>query len=361
MRQRSYATLISLATLAGILSGCGSHHAKAAGPTTVAPTTTVHKVKVKAKAKVKKAAPAPKTCPLTDLPAPKGGVPARPALAVKVENLPVARPQYGFSAADIVYEEPVEGGITRFIVIFQCNDTPRIEPIRSGRLIDPDLVMQYGAHPLFAYAGAIQPVVTKVDSSSLIDVGIFHAPTSDYWRDLARVAPHNLVSSTANLYAAGAAEHAPAVPPPPVFKYGSLLSGSSPASAVNIPYTYSDVTWIWQPQTKSWLRTYVGDGPAGQGEGGAVNATNVVVMKEIMFPSPYVEDVTGTHENVLALLGSGAAQVFRNGKVINGTWNRPALANLTVFKDAHGRVIKLAPGPTWIELVPTTIGVTVTP
>jgi hypothetical protein len=63
---------------------------------------------------------------------------------VKVENIPVARPQTGLSFADIIYEEPVEGGITRFIVIYQCRDASRIEPIRSGRLTDPDALVQYG-------------------------------------------------------------------------------------------------------------------------------------------------------------------------------------------------------------------------
>src|SRR6266536_5748426 len=88
--------------------------------------------------------PPPPVCPLTGLP-PKGGtVPNRPALAVKVENIPAVRPQTGLSYADVIYEEPVEGGITRFIVIYPCRDATRIEPIRSGRLTDPDVLVQYG-------------------------------------------------------------------------------------------------------------------------------------------------------------------------------------------------------------------------
>ena len=66
--------------------------------------------------------PHPK-CPLTGAEPKSGTVPDRPALAIKVENLPEARPQAGLQAADVIYEEPVEGGITRFIVIFQCRDS----------------------------------------------------------------------------------------------------------------------------------------------------------------------------------------------------------------------------------------------
>src|SRR2546427_1498435 len=92
----------------------------------------------------------PPVCPLSGVEV--DAVPQRPALAVKVENLPSARPQTGLSWADLIYEEPVEAGITRFIAVYQCNDASRIEPIRSGRLTDPDILVQFG-RPLFAYAG----------------------------------------------------------------------------------------------------------------------------------------------------------------------------------------------------------------
>jgi hypothetical protein len=314
----------------------------------VAPTTTTVRQRV------------PPTCPLTGLAAPGGQVPRRQALAIKVENLPASRPPTGLASADIIYEEPVEAGITRFIVIYQCHDVPRVEPIRSGRLIDVDIVRQYGTHPLFAYAGAIGPVVAKVAASSLVDVGIYQAPGA-YWRDSARYAPHNLVSSTTALYAAGVAHHAPPTPPAPVFRYGHLSSPSQPAASVHIPYQYSDVTWTWQPASKTWSRSYADTGLATLGDGGAIATTNVVVMKVVMYPSPYVEDATGSLENLLVLTGSGPAQVFRNGVVVNGTWRRPTLNQQTQFVDAQGHVIPLMQGPTWVELVPTTVGVTVTP
>jgi hypothetical protein len=346
----------------GLLGACGgAHHVKAAvvppstastttsTSTTVAPTTTTVRRRVAA------------TCPLTGLPAPGGKVPLRPALAIKVENLPASRPPSGLASADVIYEEPVEAGITRFIVIYQCHDAARVEPIRSGRLIDPDIVRQYGVHTLFSYAGAIGPVVAKVDASSLVDVGIYQAPAA-YWRDGARYAPHNLVSSTAVLYAAGAAHHAPPAPPAPVFRYGNLASPAQPAASVRIPYQYSDVTWTWQPSPKNtWSRSYADTGLATLGDGGSIVTTNVVVMKVVMYPSQYVEDAVGSLENLLVLTGSGPAQVFRNGVVVNGTWRRPTLDQQTQFVDAHGQVIPLSPGPTWVELVPTTVPVTVTP
>jgi hypothetical protein len=342
----------------GLAAACGGHHSVAAPPTTTPPTTTPPTTTPPTTAARPKPKPVVATCPLTGLPAPGGRVPKRPALAVKVENLPEARPQYGLSDADVVYEEPVEGGITRFIVIYQCHDASRIEPIRSGRLIDPDIVRQYGAHPLFAYAGAIGAVITKVDSSSLIDLSFEHA--GGYYRDPGRSAPHNLVNDTAALYADGVAQHAPQVAPAPVFKYG-VLPAHSAAAAVNINYLFSDVNWSWYPRLGQWLRSYVGSGPAAMGEGGDITATNVVVMRVQMYPSPYVEDATGSHENELVLIGRGPAEVFRNGVAIKGSWVRDTLSQDTEFIDAHGHVIPLQPGRTWVELVPTTVPVTVTP
>ncbi len=344
--------------MGGLAAACGGHHTVAAPPSTASTTTTPPTTMPPTTAARPKPKPQVATCPLTGQPAPGGHVPPRPALAVKVENLPEARPQYGLSTADVVYEEPVEGGITRFISIYQCQDASRLEPVRSGRLIDPDIVRQYGAHPLFAYAGAISWVVNKVDSSSLIDVGLGRA--GGYWRDQARSVPHNLVNSTAALYAAGVANHAPLVPPAPVFLYGALPAHSAAAS-VNINYLFSDLNWTWLPRQSEWLRSYAGSGPATMGEGGDITATNIVVMKVVMYPTPYVEDATGIHENNLVLTGSGPAQVFRNGAVITGRWFRPSLSRTTELLDATGRGIRLQPGRTWVELVPTTVPVTVTP
>jgi len=81
----------------------------------------------------------------------------------------------------------------------------------------------------------------------------------------------------------------------------------------------------------------------------------------VMYPSPYVEDATGAHENLLVLTGSGPAQIFRNGAVITGIWSRSDLAQHTQYLDSAGNPIALSPGNTWVELVPTTVAVTASP
>lgn len=346
-RTRQKPLTLALVGAAMLAAGCGGGGNPRSSPTTASRGTSPPP-----------AAAGAATCPLTGLPAPGGKVPPRPALAVKVDNAPAARPPAGLGAADVVYEQPVEGGLTRFIVIYQCHDAARVEPVRSGRLIDPEILSQFGPHPLFAYAGGIDPVITAVRASAMIDVGVSRAPSA-YSRDPARQAPHNLRSSTSALYAAGAAEGAGSEPPEPVFRYGPL-PGHRPASAVRIAFSGSQVTWTWDPGASKWSRRYADTGPATLADGGQIATANVVVMKVVLFPSPYVEDPTGARQNLLMLTGSGPAEVFRDGAVIDGSWQRPSLAENTELVSNSGRRIPLTPGQTWVELVPTTVNVTVT-
>lgn len=300
-------------------------------------------------------------CPLTGLRAPGGRVPEHAALAVKVENLPEARPQWGLDKADIVFEEPVEGGITRFIAVFDCQAADRIEPVRSARLVDPQILEPMG-RILFAYSGAIQPVVNEVDASTslLEDVGGYKAGGA-YWRDLDRYAPHNLETSTAALYSAAAGLHYPQKPPVAIFSYGRPVLGGTPAAAVNIHYPLDVTTWTWHRDTGLWYRSYSDTGAALQGDGSQIAASNVVVMMVNEYPTQYTEDALGSHENELTLKGSGPAWVFRDGAQFFGRWERPLLDHPTKFVETNGTTITLTPGNTWEELVPAGLDIDVSP
>ena len=239
-------------------------------------TTTVRKRPDKPDPVVRKAHPRkaavavhhdPPVCPLTGLQPPGGRVPRRAALAVKVENLPQARPQWGLDKADIVFEEPVEGGITRFVAVFQCQDADRIEPVRSARLVDPKILEPLG-RMLIAYSGAIQPAISEIDSrrSLLSDVSDNMAPGA-YWRDPDREAPHNLVTSTSALYGAGAALRYPEKPPTPIFSYGPPVLGGHPAAVLNLDFPLDVTTWTWHKDTGLYYRSYSDTGPALMGDG----------------------------------------------------------------------------------------------
>lgn len=348
--------------------------AKTSAPSTTTTTKVHHKHKPH-KHKAHKVAVAKKShhkahralhpntiCPLTGVRAPGGHVPRRPALAVKVENLPEARPQWGLDKADIVFEEPVEGGITRFIAVFQCHNAPRIEPVRSARLVDPQILEPLG-HILFGYSGGIQPAVNEIDSrrSLLGDVGAYDAGNA-YWRDPDRYEPHNLVTSTAALYSAAAALHYREKGPTPIFSYGRPVKGGTPAGIVNIDFELDVTTWTWRPRAGVYYRSYSDTGPALQGDGVQISASNVVVMFVHLRPTPWPEDATGTLENELTLKGTGPAWVFRDGRQYYGFWRRPKLDDPTVFYEKkNGFKVRLSPGNTWVELVPYGLKVGVKP
>lgn len=295
----------------------------------------------------------PPPCPLTGL-LPEGGVPDRPALAVKVENLPEARPQAGLQDADIVYEELVEGGITRFIAVYQCRGSERVGPVRSGRLVDPDVLAQFGS-PLFGYAGGVPQVMQAVEEAGVGDLN-YSVAADAYDRDPNRAAPHDLFTSTEALYAAAGD---PSGPPEPVFTY----SAEKPrrverVATVHLAFSESaDVYWRWKGSKGRWLRFH-GTEPHLLEGGVQVSAVNVVVQVVEVRPGTIV-DANGVPSPEIDVVGSGKAYVFRNGRMVVGTWRRESLSDLTRFFGPRGREIALMPGTTWVELLPSDVTVEV--
>ena len=286
-------------------------------------------------------APTP-TCPLSGESA-RGGVPSRPALAVKVENLPDARPQAGLRSADIVYEEPVEGGITRFIAVFQCHDVERVGPVRSARNADPDVLSQFGV-PVLAYSGGAPNVVRVVEAADLVSIDET-AGGDAFTRDDSRVSPHNLYTGTRAIYrVAKAGRQAPA----PVFAYADELSQRARrVSSIHLPFSsYSDVYWTWDRRAGEWRRAH-GTEPHLDETGEPISATNVVVqIVSAVIPA-------GGITPQLGLTGSGRACVFRDGRMIVGRWERASGHDVTTFVTKDGQEIELAPGRTWVELFPS--------
>jgi hypothetical protein len=296
--------------------------------------------------------PPPPLCPLTGVEAPHGKLPHRPALAVKVENSPESRPQAALNTADVVVEEPVEGGITRFIAIYHCAGSKRVGPVRSARLTDPDVLSQFGV-PVLAYSGAAPAVGIAVASAALVPMDET-AGGDAYTRDPDRPGPHDLYLDTAALYRlAEAGREVPA----PVFVYSQESNAPSRrVSAVHLPYSpAADVVWTWSRREHAWLRAH-GDDPHVLEDGERVSATNVVVQV-VEVSNGSVVDAAGNPSPDVELTGSGRAYVLRDGKVIPGRWTRPSLEDLTTFVAKDGTRITLAPGRTWVELLPSWVEV----
>jgi hypothetical protein len=306
-------------------------------------------------------APAPvvPTCPLTGVPAPGGAVPARPALGIKIGNYPNDRPSSGLNNADIVFEEPVEGAITRLVAVFQCQSAALVGDLRSARQPDSGILSQL-SDPLFVHAGGIPPVIALMKSSPLIDKNLYEGGNgSATIQQPGRVEPYSTFVNTASLWAFDPTN---VTPPAPIFQFSNTLpAGSVPRSgaSVHVPFSgTSDVTWTWNPTGGNYLRSYAGI-PDTLLDGARTTATNVVIMTVQTSAGTWVENDQGGNEVLVTTAGSGPLVVMRNGVAITGTWNRTALTSPATFTAANGAPITLQPGNTWEELVPD--GVTVTP
>ena len=298
----------------------------------------------------------PEPCPLTG--EIRGGgkdAPTRPVLAVKIENSPEARPQSGIEHAEVVIEEPVEGGLTRFIALYQCRSTERLGPVRSARLTDPDALEPFG-RPLFGYAGGARRVKEAIEAADLVDLSYLIAVDA-YERDESRSAPHNLYSSTGALRRSA---HGEGEPPPEVFVFSETFEGKSRrARAAHLPFSSaSDVFWMWSQRSDAWLRSH-GSEPHVSESGGRISADTVVVMHVQVAPGTIL-DAAGNASPDVTLTGSGRVWILRDGRVVRGRWERPTLADPTRFFSKDGEEIPLRPGATWIELLPTDIEPTIT-
>lgn len=293
-------------------------------------------------------------CPLTDLPAPGGHVPQREPIAVKIGNEPGgARPQSGLNEADVVYDTPAEGFIMRYIAIYQCNSASDVGPVRSVRWVDWHILAEF-RHVALAYVGGVQPNQQAVASMPWIDNANEFVHYNLFHNDPNRTAPDATYTSTDAIWRFFPSHAAPA----PIFRYDtSLPADAKPASSVSIDFSAgTDVVWKWDPATGEWLHTYGGVQDVDALTNQPVAATNVVVEIVHYTYGPYIESPGGTGDVESVTVGKGPGYIMRDGKIIPVIWRRANLSSPTAFSDVgSGDGVGLAPGRTWVEILPDTI------
>jgi len=264
----------------------------------------------------------------------------RPALAVKIDNVSVARPQEGINQADVVYEELVEAGLTRLIAVFQTTGARSVGPIRSARTSDPILLEGFD-RPLFAYSGANRGTRGAVAASELTDVG-YDAASSLYWRSTSRRAPHNLFSATDRLW--GKYPERDEIPTSP-FAFRTVLDGlhpsAEPVAGVFVDFGNAEIDYAWNGE--GWERTHNGDAHSDS-DGVRVAPPNVVIQF-----TTYRTSSADSRSPEAETVGSGEAWVFTDGHVVRGRWERPDQSRPAALV-ANGRPIRLTPGRTWVAL-----------
>ena len=340
--------LAGLTALVLVAAACGNQSPKAveAAQPEVAPTTALVTTT---------AAPVVATFPLTGLPMTDAAAGAHPALAVKMDNSPQARPQTAINQADMVFEERVEG-ITRYALIFHSTAPDVVGPVRSARSSDIDLIAGL-ARPLLAWSGGNPTVTGQVQGAAgmglLVDASQGANPP-EYWRDNARQAPHNLYTSVPQLLAKFGGGST--TPPQAMLPYATA-GAALPASAGDAPGVMVDfgnhvqAEYVWDAERNGWDRFQVdelhpvADSATVDTTGQQVSPTNVVILS-----IPYVTSVADSHSPQAITTGAGDGFVLTQGKAIAIKWARPANTAPFTFTTPDGQPVGLTPGRTWVAL-----------
>lgn len=271
-----------------------------------------------------------------------------PVLAVKIDNTRNAQPQVGVEAADLVYIEEVEYGMTRLAAIFSSTIPARIGPVRSARITDIDLLSQYGS-PAFAFSGAQEKLWPALAEAPFIDVSANKDP-QDYARDSARLAPYNYFfdAETALAQLEGVS---------PAKEMGftfaqEIPSGGSPAFSAELTWPSSSLKFRYNQDRNQYAIQLNGERAnfeeVEQGEGKVWADTAVIQFVE-QTPSVYFDKGGGNTPQVQTV-GTGEAIIMRNGQLFSALWSRPDSQSGTTFTDTTGNPVPFHPGRTWIAL-----------
>ena len=338
MPRIAHRSVAALALLALSAAACGgSDAAEVTTTTTTAPTTTSTTAPTTTTTEIVPDGP---VAPLTGLPVAEELT--GPALIIKIDNAPEARPQTGIDQADIVFEMLTEG-VTRLGAVFHSELPSPVGPVRSSRTSDFDLVSGFN-RPLYASSGGNNYVAARLRDLPIVEVTAISR--SVYFRDSSRQRPHNLYVNAPDLY-----EFVPddAEPPLPWFAYRGPDDGlPGGATEVDGPVTIAyrgtpTVTYTWDATRAGWLRAQDGR-PHTTVLGDQLAPENVVIMVTTYGIS--AADPTSAELNSV---GSGDLFVLTDGHVIEGTWSRDdALAQPTLL-DLDGNPILLTPGRTWVS------------
>lgn len=263
-------------------------------------------------------------------------------LGVVVDNALAARPQWGLSQADIVYEVPTESMITRFLALF-CNNGPdTLGPVRSLRLQFLAIAHDYEA--TVAHSGSSESALEALTHGAGPVINEFWRE-KPFRRDHSRRMPHNLFTSVTQLRSYVGDSH----PTQDRLWDTEELSPAPEPMAITMPYGPGfTVNFIYSPATGRYRR-FVEGRPATDPLTGDPIEVAAVVVQYAKWWQVYEGPILTSR---MKLTGEGKITVFAGGRQIDGTWRRPDTASTTHWADASGRRVRMPPGRVWICLLP---------
>ncbi len=299
-------------------------------------------------------------------------------LGVMIENHKEARPQSGLSGADVIYEAVAEGGITRFLAVFYCNDAGEIGPVRSARTYFVDFISEYGNYPLYAHVGgANQPgpanALGQIEDygwGGFNDLNQFSIGFPTFWRDYDRLGhpaatEHTMYSTTQKLWDYAATSRKLTNVDGEGTKWDSkfvsygfaddaVLSARPKSQSIHLEFWKANpdyfVDWAYDPISNTYKRN--GGSPyIDRDNNQQLTTKNIVVLS--MVESGANDGYVDNDHLLYKTKGVGKASIIKDGKQIVGTWRKDSRTSRTLIFDAFGDPIKFDRGLIWFEILPT--------
>lgn len=277
----------------------------------------------------------------------------RPVIGVMIENSPDARPQSGLAEAGVVFEAIAEGGITRFLALYQEDTPAHLGPVRSLRPYYLDWSLSFDA--AVAHVGGSPDALSRAKSElGKKDLDQFRYGTKAFDRVSFRLAPHNVYTSMERLLSL--AREAGITGSNFTSLARKTKSPSATPNATSITANFSTKTfqagWTYDAANNNYARSTAGVAQADRDSSAPIKADVVVVIK-----ASYTS-AGGSGRQAVATTAGGEAYIFQDGTVTKGSWSRPNNSSQFTFKDINGVEVKLNPGRTWFEVIPTNQSVT---
>ena len=303
--------------------------------------------------------PTPSPTPVL-VPAPLTGRPVSPRdaaqhpIAIMIDDAPAARPQSGFNAASVVWQAPAEGGVPRYMMIFQEQVPTDVGPVRSARYYFIAWAAEWKA--VYGHVGgspqAVSTLRAEGNGQLVYNADEFRWGGVYYRRITERHAPHNVYSDAKSLRVMATRVGATNEPMEPVWTFApdADLEDRPTGGLIRVVYPYNTIRYDYDRATNTYLR-----GVTGQPEqidaatGERVAPRNVVVMLVSFAP---LNDGSSKHRLEAKVLGTGKAWIATNGRTILGTWEKTSLTDPTRFYDSTGKPVSLTVGQTFIQVMP---------
>lgn len=272
-----------------------------------------------------------------------------PVTGIMIENSLDARPQSGLKAAGVIFEAIAEGGITRFLALYQETKPQLIGPVRSLRMYDIDWFAPFQAS--IAHVGGSSAALQEVRNGNYRDIDQFFNSAS-YWRSSDRYSPHNVYTSFERLDALNTKKGFTSSTFTPWLRQDGKKVKIPDATniSVHISGQLYDSQYIYDAKTNTYSRSQAGE-PHTDREEGPLQPSVLIVMDITM--TKIFED--GYREQI-ETIGTGRVRIFQNGTVTQGSWTKKDQNSQLVFADIDGKEITLNRGQTWIIAVPANQG-----